>query len=913
MKSNPFKRNNRKAVIVSSLLLMAMVINGCSMIKIGNSKSDSNTIAEPVEYVHERTYHSRKIKEIPDVSISEIYQEYPFLWNADEIQEFSKYVQRKYSATSLASYICRFGFTEELNQALTDFVNERNDTNYDSIPFERVKYFYAYLRGSYAYPRKYFAENYDSFVIVYLTVDETAHLGSLNNKLIYSYLIKKEIPVGQSISFEEQKEILGSSYNVYKYNADGSEKIKNRDGSESMLYHYGNRPDIEVYDEKTLMYVLMDYNSDLLHMCMGKELDSGIVINRRVLTEDPEAVEAYNKHLKQYFGENAPQIGEVFTREQYMAIYGEEPIDLPFVAANADSEAFESIAFDNQDKYVGFSTAYFDKDDILYESAFGYQDRENKKQATNETVYEWGSITKMTVWVSIMQLYEQGKIDLNEDIRTYLPEGFLTNLKYDDPITILNLMNHNAGWGESTWALQVDASDKVVPLGEALKQTEPLQLYHPGEVASYSNWGAALAGYIVECVSGMSYADYVHENIFKPLGMEHTSILPDHSDNAWVKEKREGLISYSFDGAGWVSKGPQLAYINLYPAGSATGTISDLCRFAQSFVSDDCPLFSKTETRDLLLSPSSYLGDTDIPVCYHGLWREDRLNAYLLGHNGGTNACSSYLFFDTDSEKGIVVMTASGNPEIATVKFGQRIGNGIAENTFPITQSGNYTGVYFGIRSIRHGIFRFMSILNIFPVIPLQNDDYTIGGLVYVKQISDKMMYLEKDNVRYPAYYYTLDDGTRIITLGSQSYASDNTLVASIVLLLLFVIITIIGIFMLLIKLIMLLCKKFKRYSGALWVTLSQVARPMCIFVPFLFLDAYAAQYGLTKGQGYIIFGCEAICFVLFATTIVFCFKGLFSRKEKAFPKARYVFSIIGNSISIAMMILLELVNIWNV
>ena len=329
------------------------------------------------------------------------------------------------------------------------------------------------------------------------------------------------------------------------------------------------------------------------------------------------------------------------------AVYAADRYTPSGVAYGDIGSTIENWASENSNEYVSFVTSVFEKDEVLYEGAFGYVDRENSIAASTDSVYEWGSISKLTVWVSVMQLYEQGRIDLNADVRNYLPEGFFQKLKYDDPVTMLNLMNHDAGWGEGTWALQVDSSDKIVPLGQALRETEPPQMYRPGEVASYSNWGAALAGYIVECITGESYADYVHKNIFEPLGMEHTAILPDHSDNQWVMNKRQELYSYSnIDGSTWNNNGKQLVYINLYPAGSCTGTISDLAKFAQSFVSDDHPLFAKKETRDLMLSPSSYLGNTEIACCCHGLWPEDYEYSHVLGHSGGTNACSSNRLHD---------------------------------------------------------------------------------------------------------------------------------------------------------------------------------------------------------------------------------------------------------------------------
>ena len=597
------------------------------------------------------------------------------------------------------------------------------------------------------------------------------------------------------------------------------------------------------------------------------------------------------------------------------AVFADDNRTTPTGIAYDDiGSAIETWAEENPDAYVSFVTSVFDKDEVLYEGAFGYSDRENEVLADSETVYEWGSVTKLTVWVSVMQLYEQGKIDLNADVREYLPEDFFKNLKYDEPVTMLNLMNHNAGWSEGTWALQVGSVDDIVSLEQALRDTEPPQIYRPGEVCSYSNWGAALAGFIVERISGMSYADYVHQNIFEPLGMEHTSILPDHSDNEWVEQKRKELVAYStFYGNQWDEEGHELVYINLYPAGSATGTVSDMARFAQSFVSDDCPLFEKKETRDLLLSPSLFLGDTDIPVCCHGLWAENRGDVHLIGHSGGTNACITNLLFDTETGLGMVFMTAGGQPEIPTIIFGDTQVFDTEGYSSSVTSQGSLAGIYAGCRSVRHGVYRIYGLFSILPLTYSGSNTYDVAGSATMTQISDNMLLLNQNDNSYPVYVYKTSSGETIITMGSQSFASDKTLIPSLVLFALFAIITVAGVFMLLSKLLALLFRQHKPYKFELFVILSQIFRVVSILPPFFLIGANDDQYGLTRTQGYTVAGIEAVCLAIFGVTLVTSILGLISKDSEAEPKYKYVLSIIGNVISIATILILEMVNVWGI
>lgn len=279
-------------------------------------------------------------------------------------------------------------------------------------------------------------------------------------------------------------------------------------------------------------------------------------------------------------------------------------------------------------------------------------------QADENTVYEWGSVSKMLVWTSVMQLWEQGKIDLEADIRNYLPDDFLSNLSYDKPVTMLNLMNHTAGFQETVWDVEVTDKNDLVSLKDALLDTAPAQIYEPGTIVSYSNWGAALAAYIVECVSGLDYADYVHQNIFEPLGMEQTFIRPDGSDNEWAEGQRQKTNAYYNVQGAYEDYGECRRYILIYPAGSATGTMSDLVRFAKAFLSDsaDCSLFAEPNTLSEMLSPTLYFDGTDTPRICYGLFSQE-YSIPLIGHAGNTTGFTANLVLDLASKTGIVVMT----------------------------------------------------------------------------------------------------------------------------------------------------------------------------------------------------------------------------------------------------------------
>jgi len=296
---------------------------------------------------------------------------------------------------------------------------------------------------------------------------------------------------------------------------------------------------------------------------------------------------------------------------------------------------------------VGLAWSVFDEKEDISSGYYGYANREKEIPADEEMVFEWGSGSKILVWLSVMQLYDQGKIDLEEDIRTYLPEGFLTNQKYEKPVTMLNLMNHTAGFEYGMADVNINKNGVYSSLEEAVSAHKPAQINEPGTITSYSNWGTSLAAYIVGQISGMEYADYVHQNIFEPLGMEHTAIYMDLSDNKWVLDKRQEQACYTVDGELLENS---FVYITLYPSGRCTSTFGDFTTLAKAILNKD-PRIMKQEAWDTMFTPSDYYEDTDLPKNYHGLWCI-YLGVPAVGHIGRTTGSSCYLLVDPEHKIG---------------------------------------------------------------------------------------------------------------------------------------------------------------------------------------------------------------------------------------------------------------------
>ena len=187
-----------------------------------------------------------------------------------------------------------------------------------------------------------------------------------------------------------------------------------------------------------------------------------------------------------------------------------------------------------------------------------------------QTLFRPGSISKLFTWTAVMQQVERGKLDLDADVNPYLdfkippgPDG--------EPVTLRNIMTHTPGFEEAVKELITEDPDRLVPLDEAVRRWTPNRIFKAGTMPAYSNYATALAGHIVERVSGLGFDDYLDQNIFQPLGMAHSSFRQP------LPKGLEAAMSKGYDSDSGKPKGYEL--ISLAPAGSLAATGSDMARF----------------------------------------------------------------------------------------------------------------------------------------------------------------------------------------------------------------------------------------------------------------------------------------------------------------------------------------------
>jgi CubicO group peptidase (beta-lactamase class C family) len=209
---------------------------------------------------------------------------------------------------------------------------------------------------------------------------------------------------------------------------------------------------------------------------------------------------------------------------------------------------------------------------LHFSKGYGYADIERGVMVDPErTLFRPGSVSKLFVWTSVMQLEERGLLALEDDIRPNINVRLPASCR--EPITLEHLMSHTPGFEDTTLGLFVRTPADRVPLEDYLRMFPPECIFPPGQVPAYSNYGTALAGYLVERAAGMSFDAYVEENIFKPLQMT-SSTFRQPVPAALADDL---AIGYGYVGGSYIPGDFEVA--NPYPVGSLSGTANDMAHF----------------------------------------------------------------------------------------------------------------------------------------------------------------------------------------------------------------------------------------------------------------------------------------------------------------------------------------------
>ncbi len=310
----------------------------------------------------------------------------------------------------------------------------------------------------------------------------------------------------------------------------------------------------------------------------------------------------------------------------------------------------------------GATIAVVGGSELLYTQGYGSANiAENTPVDPYRHLFRIGSTSKLFVWTAVMQLVEQGKLDLDTNVNTYLKEFQIEN-PFAEPVTLRRLMSHTAGFEESNAGLNASSLEKILPLNQFLPQYQPVIVREPGQMVAYSNYGAALAAHIVEIVSGMPFGQYIEENIYKPLGMQRSTFsqpLPAElaDDLARGYTYHDGFVEQSFDA------------INLGPAGAMNATAPDMAKFMLALMQADC------QTNPCLLKPETFRQmrqrifpqDLRLDGMAYG-FMDRRINGIqFLDHGGGLPPYYGMLVIQPESRAGFYVNFIGDSGALAAV------------------------------------------------------------------------------------------------------------------------------------------------------------------------------------------------------------------------------------------------------
>ena len=398
---------------------------------------------------------------------------------------------------------------------------------------------------------------------------------------------------------------------------------------------------------------------------------------------------------------------------------------------------------------------------VLLQKGYGYADFEAKKPAlADQTLFRPGSISKLFTATAVMQLVEQGKLDLDRDVTDYV--DFPISRTYPEPITLRRLLTHTAGFEETLKNLFVAREADMKPLRTYLVDQMPARIFPPGKIPSYSNYGFTLAGYIVERISGEKFERYIDNHILKPLKMNNSSFdqpLPSQI----APQMSKGYLNAT-------KKPREFEFVEAAPAGALSTTAADMTRFMLAFLQDGTvdgvsilkpETVRQMQTRQFELNPM---------ICGLGVtFMEYWLNPVrVIGHGGDT------VYFHSDM---VLVPDAHIGYFLSYNSLGKNVGGGRGEvqrafmsRYFPSQGEANtqvdpntartdgqaVSGVYEGTRRSQTTFLRLISLLDQFSV---KSDK---DGVLTVEENKNQRGELKKWKEIAPLVYNEVDGSERM-------------------------------------------------------------------------------------------------------------------------------------------------------
>ena len=366
---------------------------------------------------------------------------------------------------------------------------------------------------------------------------------------------------------------------------------------------------------------------------------------------------------------------------------------------------------------------------VVFKGGYGFADIEQRTAADPEqSLFRIASISKPFIWIALMQMREQGLLTLEDKVEQHL--DFSIPATFDEPIRIKHLLTHTPGFEEKGTGTTARERDAVLPLRTYLIGSMPARVRPPGTHASYSNYGAALAGYIVERISGQTWSNYVEQHILAPLAMTSTNSQLDMKPELkaslakgyWFRDGEFQATPYDFGHDG--------------PAGLMSTTADDMTRFMLAILNDGAYTGGRIlspESMRIMRQPLFDIHPAIAPML-HGFYRFDRAGLEIFGHGGDTNQFHSNLAFIPQKNLGLFVSfnsdpAAAARSNIVTAFVDHFFGQTYlrqAPNLVAVSLD-DYVGTYIPLRS-NLSTFEKLATLVSAAEISTQNDEIVLSA-----------------------------------------------------------------------------------------------------------------------------------------------------------------------------------------
>jgi CubicO group peptidase (beta-lactamase class C family) len=300
----------------------------------------------------------------------------------------------------------------------------------------------------------------------------------------------------------------------------------------------------------------------------------------------------------------------------------------------------------------GAAVVVVHRGEILHSRGYGYADMEAGRRFDTRTVFRTASVSKLFTATAVMQLVERGLIDLDEDVSTYI--DIAVPATYAAPVTMRHLLTHTAGFDDRMLGTSASKHrpEDVIPVRDFLTSRDAApRVRPPGMLISYSNHGMALAGYVVERLSGKPFEDYIDEHIHHRLGMARSTfydplpeqLAPDRARAYLYRRGRHEALPITYENAG--------------PAGSQFSTADDIARFMLANLGDGsldgARILEPGTLREL--HGTAFTHHPLLPGWTLGLMEYHWNGHRLVGHGGDIPGYHNQLTLLPDAELGVFV------------------------------------------------------------------------------------------------------------------------------------------------------------------------------------------------------------------------------------------------------------------